>query len=332
MSSARKFLLGVTVLAFVVPSAGRSSGFDVSQIYAIDRGHSYVGFSIRYMGFAKVRGRFSEFSGAIRFDENNVGATSATVRIDVNSLNTEHEWRDKDLKSDQWFDAEEFPDISFHSKRAEKTSVGFDIVGDLTIRDVAKEVRLVMDDFSGVMKDIRDDTQLIFVGHTTIRRKEFGVMGDRWSKIKEGITGVADEVEIELTILAKQINESNARNRVRNTERPPGKVYKAIFEDGLEEGLERFDELKKVPESEIQESVLNAVGYLLLKEGRVNDAIAVFQHNIDVFPEHTDLYESLGEAYAVKKDWKRAAECYQLALEGDPSSVRAVEMLRHIDS
>ncbi|MEE8367849.1 MAG: YceI family protein, partial [Thermoanaerobaculia bacterium] len=138
----------------------------MSQIYAIDRGHSYLGFSIRYMGFAKVRGRFSGFSGTVRFDENDVSTTSATVRIDVSSLNTEHDWRDKDLKSDQWFDAEEFPDILFQSTRAEKTSAGFDIVGDLTIRDVTREVRLVMDDFSGVIKDIRADSQVIFVGHT----------------------------------------------------------------------------------------------------------------------------------------------------------------------
>ena len=76
---------------------------------------------------------------------------------------------------------------------------------------------------------------------------------------------------------------------------------------------------------------MNTVGYMLLKEGRVNDAIVVFQHNIDAFPDQTDLYNSLGEAYVVKQDWKRAAECYQLVLEGDPANVNAVEMLRHID-
>lgn len=330
MSSARKLLLGLIVLVCVVPSTGRSSDFDMSQIYVIDRGHSYLGFSIRYMGFAKVRGRFSGFSGTIRFDENDLSVTSATVRIEVDSLNTEHDWRDKDLKSDRWFDAEEFPDILFQSKRAEKTSAGFDVIGDLTIRDVTREVRLVMDDFSGLIKDTRADSQVIFVGHTTIRRKEFGVMGDRWSKVREGITGVADEVEIELTILGKQINEPNSRSFVRNTERPPGKVYKAISDNGLEQGLDTFDQLEKGPESEIQPRVLNTVGYMLLKEGRVDDAIVVFQHNIDAFPEHPDLYDSLCEAYAVKKDWKGAAECYQFVLEEDPSNANAVEVLRHI--
>jgi polyisoprenoid-binding protein YceI len=283
------------------------------------------------MGFAKVRGRFSGFSGTVRFDEKDVSATSTTVRIDVDSLNTEHEWRDNDLKSDQWFDAEQFPNILFQSRRAERTSAGFDVIGDLTIRDVTKEVRIVMDEFSGAMNDFRADTQVIFVGHTAIRRKEFGVKGDRWSKVKEGITGVADEVEIELTILGKRINESNTRNFVRNTERPPGKVYKSISEDGLEKGLETFAELRNESESEIQPNVLKSVGSMLLKEGRVDDAIVVFQRNIEVFPERTDLHNSLGEAFAVKKDWKRAAESYNLALEGDPSDVNAKEVLRHIE-
>ena len=106
---------------------------------------------------------------------------------------------------------------------------------------------------------------------------------------------------------------------------------KDFSENGLEKGLEIFAELKKASESEIQPNVLNTVGYMLLKEGEVDDAIVVFQHNIDAFPEHPDLYDSLGEAYAVKKNWKRAAACYQLALEGDSSNVNAVEMLRHID-
>lgn len=331
MSGARKLLLGIAALAWAFPSVGRSADFDMSQIYPIDRGHSYLGFSIKYMGFAKVRGRFSGFSGTIRFDENDVSATSVTVRIDVNSLSTEHDSRDKDLKSDQWFDADQFPDITFRSQRAEKTARGFDVVGELTIRDVTKEVRIVMDEFSGVIADIRDDTQVIFVGHTTIRRKEFGVKGDRWSRVKEGITGVADEVEIELTVLGKQINEPNSRNFVRNTERPPGRIYKAITENGVAKGLEIFAELEKASESEIKPRVLNTVGYMLLKEGRVDDAIVIFLHNIDAFPKHPELHDSLGEAYAVNKDWKRAAESYQIALEGDPSNVNAVEVLRHID-
>ncbi len=325
-----KAALALTALACLVPATGRGFELDLSQVYSVDRGHSYVGFSIRYMGFAKVRGRFADFSGAVRFDEQDVAATSATVRIEVDSLDTDHDFRDQDLKSDQWFDAARFPAITFRSKRAEPTSAGFDVVGDLTIRDVTREVRIVMEEFSGVMQDVREDTQVVFVGHTTIRRKEFGVMGDRWSQVKAGITGVADEVDIELTILAKRINEPNLRNLVRDAERPPGKIYGAISKDGLEKGLETFDALREA-ETEMSPWALGVVGRLLLEEGRTDDAIAVFQRNVEAFPDRPDLYNSLGEAYAANGDWKRAVECYRTVLASDPGDVTALEILRHAD-
>lgn len=329
MATAKRLFLATAVLSCLVSGPALSRQFDMSQIYTIDTAHSYVGFQIKYMGFAKVRGRFTDFSGTVRFDDQDATRTSATVRIAVASLSTEHEWRDKDLKSDQWFDAETFPTIKFQSTRSEKTDIGFDIIGNITIRDVTKEVRLVMEEFSGVMGDIRGDSQVIFVGRTTIHRKEFGVKGDRWSRVKEGITGVADEVEVELTVLGKQINEGNFRNWVRDVEKPQGKVYQTISETGVSAGLQEFDAM--LSEGELTAGVLNAVGYMLLKEGRVDDAVTVFARNIEAFPDMGDLHDSLAEAYAVKGEFQRAAENYRLALESNPDNVNAVEILRHLE-
>lgn len=311
--------------------SSRASDFEMSQIYTIDSGHSYVGFQIKYMGFAKVRGRFSDVSGTIRYDDQDPTMTSATIRIGVESLDTDHDWRDKDLKSDQWFDAEAFPVMMFTSTRAVRTDAGFDLIGDLTIRDVTKEIRIVMEDFSGIIKDIRDDTQVIFVGRTEIDRKEFGVKGDRWSQVKEGITGVGSHVEIELTILGKQINAPNIRNSVKNVEQPQGAVYAAIESNGVTAGLAAFDAMLAEDPEKVNMGVLNTVGYVLLKEGRVDDAVKVFQHNCDSYPEAGDLYDSLGEAYAVQGDRKKARESYLIALESNPNNVNAIEILRHLE-
>ncbi|MCI0691458.1 YceI family protein [candidate division KSB1 bacterium] len=215
--------------------------FKMSQIFSIDAGHSYVGFSIKYMGFAKVRGRFADFAGAIRCVDGDVAKTSATVIIKTASLDTDHEFRDKDLKSANWFDAEKFPVIKFQSKRIENSASGTEVIGDLTIKDVTKEVRIKMEGSSGIQKDIREDTQVIFTGSTTINRKEFGVMGENWSRVKEGMTAVASEVEIELSILGKQINAPNFRNWVRNVEMPQGKIYQTITTKGLTDSLKEFD-------------------------------------------------------------------------------------------
>jgi polyisoprenoid-binding protein YceI len=324
-------LLGTALVFGGRPGSGQASDFEMSQIFALDAGHSYAGFKIKYMGFAKVRGRFSEVSGAIRYDDSNPTMTSATIRISVESLDTDNARRDKDLLSDQWFDVETFPTMTFRSLRAIETAVGFDLVGELTIRDVTREVRIKMDEFSGLMKDIRADTQVIFVGHTVIDRKEFGVEGERWSKVKEGITGVDSKVEIELTVLAKQINEQNYRNRVRDQERPQGRIYTIVVSDGVAAGLVAFDALRAEDPDKAHPGVLKIVGNMLLKEGRKDDAVTVFQHNCQSFPEVADLHVSLAEAYAVQGDIERAKKSYEIVLRSDPDNVMAIEVMRHLD-
>jgi len=325
--------LCLLALVGLIASAGpiQASSFDMSQIYTIDAGHSYVGFQIKYMGFAKVRGRFSGVTGTVRYDASAPAATSATVRMEVESLDTDHEWRDKDLKSDQWFDAVAFPAMTFSSRRTVETEIGFDLIGDLTIRDVTREVRLVMDEFSGAIQDVRADTQVIFVGRAEIDRKEFGVMGDRWSQVKEGIVGVDSMVEIELTVLGKRINAPNFRNRIRNQERPAGKVYAVVASDGVAAGLTAFDALLAADPERVDERVLNTVGYMLLKEGRVDDAERVFEANSRTFPAVSELHVALAEAYVTKGEIERAKESYGIVLRADPHNVAAVEVMRHLD-
>ena len=189
-----------------------------------------------------------------------------------------------------------------------------------------------MNEFSGVMKDVRGDTQIIWTGTTVIDRKEFGVAGERWSAIKEGITGVESEVLIELTILGKRMNASNFRNRVRNPERPQGKIYKTLGESGLDAALSEYDAMRAADtEEKLGAWCLNVVGYMLLKEDRTDDAITVFERNAELYPEDWEVHDSLGEAYSYKGDFKSARENYNTALEMNPRNVKAVEILRHLD-
>src|SRR5262245_1301104 len=181
--------------------------FQISQIFPIETEHSYIGFNIKYMGFAKVRGRFADFSGSIRYDEKSPLNSSATVIIKADSIDTDLDMRDKDLKSENWFDVEKFPLISFQSKKIVKNGENYQMIGDLTIKGVQKEVILDIGEFSGIKNDSRKDTQIVANAATTIDRTVFNIQGKKWSLMKEGITAVADEVEIELTVLGKQITQ-----------------------------------------------------------------------------------------------------------------------------
>lgn len=207
-----KKIFGCALLLLVMLRADGQKNLSMGQFYPIDAGHSYLEFSIKYMGYAKVKGRFSEFSGMFRFDENNVINTSVTLIIKTESIDSDLEFRDNDLKSENWFDAKKFPAIIFKSKKVSTTKAGFEVTGDLTIRDVTKEVTLHMDPPSGVLKDVRGDAQVIFTGVTSLNRNDFGVEGKRWSAVKEGITAVDSEVKIEFSILGKQLKAANFSN------------------------------------------------------------------------------------------------------------------------
>jgi polyisoprenoid-binding protein YceI len=309
----------------------RGSDFSMSQIFPIDREHSYIGFSVRYMGFAKVRGRFTDFSGTFLYDEKDITKSSGTVLIKVESLDTDYDFRDKDLRSPNWFDAEKYPFIKFQTKRVIRSGSSVEAVGDLTIKDVTKEVQIKMDNCSGIQKDVRADTQVVFTGEATINRKDFGVEGEKWSKMKEGITAVALDVEIELSILGKQINAPNFTNWVNDPETPEGKIYKVITEEDVENGIQEFRKMKAANEKGINSDTLDTVAHMLLKENKVDEAIQIFQENAESYPEDSNVYDSLAEAYAVKGDRVNAIKYYKKSLEMNPNNANATEVLRHLE-
>ena len=127
-------LIAIVGMTFSTWATGEDDKLKMSEIYAIDAMHSYIGFSIKYMGYAKIRGRFAEFKGALRYDEADLSKTSITLGISVASIDTDLDWRDNDLKSERWLDAEKFPRMKFVSKRIVKGDMGFDVIGDLRRR------------------------------------------------------------------------------------------------------------------------------------------------------------------------------------------------------
>jgi polyisoprenoid-binding protein YceI len=113
-----------------------------TDTYTIDPVHSSVGFSIRHF-VAKVPGKFNKFTGTITVDRADLTKSSAEATIDVMSIDTDNQKRDDHLKTADFFDAAKFPTMKFKSKSWKKTGADtFDVIGDLTIKDVTKEVTL----------------------------------------------------------------------------------------------------------------------------------------------------------------------------------------------
>jgi polyisoprenoid-binding protein YceI len=166
----------------------------------IDAAHSGINFSIRHMVVSKVRGRFATYNGAIDLDDSDLTRSTLTVSIDAASIDTGTAQRDQHLRSAEFFDVERFPELRYHSKRIEKLGRDhYRILGDLTIREVTREVALDVE-YGGKAKDPWGNERAGFIAKASIDRKEFGL---QWNQVLEaGGVLVGDRVDIELEIQA----------------------------------------------------------------------------------------------------------------------------------
>jgi polyisoprenoid-binding protein YceI len=174
----------------------------------IDTTHSGIHFSIRHMVVAKVRGAFKAFSGTVQYDAENPANSSVSVSIDAASIDTGVGQRDAHLKSPDFFDVEKFPALTFQSTRVEKAGGnGLRLTGNLTIRDVTREV--VLDtELLGTGKDPWGNTRVAFEAKTSIDRRDFGL---KWNQALEaGGVLVGEKVEIALEIQAVQAQAAQA--------------------------------------------------------------------------------------------------------------------------
>ncbi len=114
-----------------------------STAWQIDTAHSHVEFAVKHMMISTVKGRFATFGGTVAYDATDPTATAVDVSIDVASIDTRQEQRDAHLRSPDFFDVATWPTIHFVSRRVERAgSDEYRLVGDLTIRDVTREVTL----------------------------------------------------------------------------------------------------------------------------------------------------------------------------------------------
>ena len=167
--------------------------------YKIDKSHSDVSFKVRHF-FSKTPGRFNDFSGTIMLDEKNPPASSVDVAIQTASIFTNNERRDNHLKSDDFFNAEKFPLITFKSTKITPVEGNkFKVDGNLTIRDVTKPVTLDAE-LVGIGSVGNAGTRAGFQATTQVNRKDFGVL---WNKtLDNGGTMLDDIVYINLDVEA----------------------------------------------------------------------------------------------------------------------------------
>jgi polyisoprenoid-binding protein YceI len=182
--------------AMATPATGARAESGQKTTWVIDAAHSNVGFSIKHLMIATVRGSFTQAQGAVTVDESDPTTAEIDITIPTASVTTRDEKRDAHLRSPDFFDAERFPNMTFRSKRVERQSDDrFRVIGDLTIRDVTREVALEVE-LLGRAKDPWGNEKAGFEATTKIKRSDYGLTWN--AALETGGVLVGDEVKISI--------------------------------------------------------------------------------------------------------------------------------------
>lgn len=173
-----------------------------ADIWTIDPSHASAHFTVRHMLVSTVPGQLGPVVGWVKYDGKHASSIAVNVAIDVTNIDTQNGNRDRHLRTDDFFNVEQFPDMTFVSKRVESVQQGqFKLVGDLTIRGVTKEVVLDVDGPHGPVQRAANRPPIVgATATTTINRKDFGVKYN--ALIEAGGAVVSDEVKITINIEA----------------------------------------------------------------------------------------------------------------------------------
>ena len=167
--------------------------------YELDPVHTRIGFTARHLMINNVSGRFTDFTGNILYDEQDVTKSSVAVKIQAASVNTENKMRDDDLRSANFFDVAKYPEITFQSSRFEKQGDGYLCVGTLAMHGASKEITIPFT-VLGKIKDPWGNTRIGLEGEFRIDRRDWGLT---YSKtLDSGGLVVGNDIKIDLNIEA----------------------------------------------------------------------------------------------------------------------------------
>ncbi len=170
--------------------------------YALEPAHSSVEFAVKHMLIARTKGAFHDYSVVAEIDQANFANSSATVRIKADSIDTRQPDRDAHLKSSDFLDAANHPELIFVTRRIEPSHGEWKITGDLTIRGVTREVTL-QGDATGPVRDPWGGSRIGLSIHGSVNRKDFGMVWN--AALDAGGFVLADDVKLNIEVeLLKQ--------------------------------------------------------------------------------------------------------------------------------
>ncbi len=302
-----------------------------AEPFGVDTLHSYLGFTVGFMGITRVRGAFNEYSACILYDEKDPTRSSATVVIDPASVDTGFAGRDKDLKDPRFLDTGKHPRILFQTQSIERKGLNRYVVhGTLEIKGIRRPIDLPMTQTVPRGPDSAwGNVRIGGTGTVSLKRTDFGILADTfWGK------AIGEDVEVAIEMLGIRSNHDlwgwNAKDK-----KPGGEVvWKTWQSSGLDAALARWNELREKEPNDYDFGPwqLTLVGLRLQQRSRFAEALRVYELALSARPtDPTLLLSRIAEIREVEGDREKAIAGYRKVLELNPNSAEAIEMLRRLE-
>jgi polyisoprenoid-binding protein YceI len=193
-----------TIIVSAIALLASLPAFAQTSTWNIDPAHSNAQFTVRHLGISNVTGSFTKVAGTVTLNEQDIAQSQVSASIDVNSIDTRVEARDKDLKSPHFFEVEKYPTIEFKSKRTVSSAGKLQVIGDLTIHGTTREVTLDVDGPTPALTDPWGNLRRGISATTTINRKDFNLTYNNTLKSGEAMIGDTVKIQIDAEITKKQ--------------------------------------------------------------------------------------------------------------------------------
>jgi polyisoprenoid-binding protein YceI len=328
-------------LAFLVALAAAPAGSQVATILppgsvklpyqrlAVDTDHSSVEFRVGFMGMSSVHGNFGTWEGTMMYDAAHFERTTVSIAILAESINTSVPARDRDLRSDHFFDAKKFPHITFTSSSIAPRGKDYAVTGNLTMHGVTKTVTLQLTPVHPLVKDAWRNERIGFAGKLSLNRKDYGIEGIAFwnNEFDPGRRAIADQVDIDFMVEAELANMDT-----RSAPKAQA-LIKSIDTDGVPAALAAAR--TGAPDAHADtfpayRAMLVNAAAKLRQSGRFAHAAAVYRALTELDPRDAEALAGLGEAELFAGDRGRALADFKRSVAADPTNTTALEYLRHL--
>ncbi len=190
----------ISLLAAALLVSAAAPSVHAPTVWSVDHAHSALGFKVRHLGISNVRGNFKEYEASVTIEDDDISSLIAEATIQTVSIFTDNDRRDNHLRSPDFFEAETYPEIRFVSSGVHSVEGNmFELVGDLTIRDVTREVVLNAEYLGRA--SMGDQERAGFVASLVIDRMDYGLAWNMLTEAGGFVVGHDVEITIELELV-----------------------------------------------------------------------------------------------------------------------------------